>query len=111
MRSALRSWFVLAAVSVLACTVQAQSTSGTILGSVQDTTGATVPGASVTIINSETGLTRAAATDSGGEYGVPSLPPGTYNISVEMKGFKKASISGIRLNVDQKARVDLRLEV
>ena len=89
----------------------AQSISGTILGSVQDTTGAAVPGASVTIINSETALTRVATTNSTGEYDVPSLPPGTYNIAVEMKGFKKVSLSGVRLNVDQKARVDLKLEV
>ena len=89
----------------------AQSISGTILGSVQDTTGAAVPGASVTIVNSETDLTRTVTTNSTGEYDVPSLPPGTYNISVEMKGFKKVSLSGVRLNVDQKARVDLKLEV
>src|ERR1700680_2086080 len=98
-------------VFVVAPHVWAQSSSGTILGSVQDTTGAAVPGASVTIVNSETDLTRAATTNSAGEYDVPSLPPGNYNISVEMKGFKKVSLSGVRLNVDQKARVDLKLEV
>src|SRR5262249_24655286 len=46
-----------------------------------------------------------------GEYNVPSLPPGMYNLSSEMKGFKKVSIAGVRLNVDQKARVDLKLDV
>ena len=91
--------------------LRAQAVSGTILGSVQDTTGAAVPGASVTIVNNETGLTRAATTTSAGEYDVPSLPPGTYHVSAEMKGFKKVALSGIRLNVDQKARVDLKLEV
>ena len=91
--------------------LRAQAVSGTILGSVQDSTGAAVPGASVTIVNSETGLTRAATTTSAGEYDVPSLPPGMYHVSAEMKGFKKISLSGIRLNVDQKARVDLKLEV
>jgi hypothetical protein len=88
-----------------------QAVSGTILGSVQDSSGAPVPGAPVTIVNSETGLTRTAATDSAGEYAVPSLPPGTYSASATVKGFKKVSLSGIRLNVDQKARVDLKLEV
>src|ERR1700730_3372873 len=91
--------------------VWAQSISGTILGSVQDSTGGAVPGATVTIVNSETDLTRAATTNSAGEYDAPSLPPGTYVISVEMKGFKRVSLSGVRLNVDQKARVDLKLEV
>src|SRR5262249_21330379 len=91
--------------------VRAQAVSGTILGTVQDSSGASVPGASVTIVNSETGLTRAVTTDSAGEYNAPSLPPGMYNVSCEMKGFKKVSLSGVRLNVDQKARVDLKLEV
>ena len=91
--------------------LRAQAVSGTILGTVQDSSGAAVPGASVTIVNSETGLTRSVISDSAGEYNVPSLPPGMYNVSGEMKGFKKVSIAGVRLNVDQKARVDLKLDV
>ena len=55
----------------------AQSISGSILGSVQDTTGAAISGAAVTIVNSETDLTRSAKTNWNGEYDVPSLPPGT----------------------------------
>jgi hypothetical protein len=105
----MRWGFALALLVLAPCS--AQSISGTILGSVLDTTGAAVPGASVTIVNGETALTRVATTNSAGEYDVPSLPPGTYNIAVEMKGFKKVSLSGVRLNVDQKARVDLKLEV
>src|SRR4051794_8208655 len=111
MHSGLRQLSALGILFLSATSLQAQSISGTILGSVQDATGAAVPGANVTIVNSETRLTRAASTDSSGDYDIPSLPPGTYNISVEMKGFKRASLSGVRLNVDQKARVDLRLEV
>src|SRR5690242_18325389 len=91
--------------------LRGQAVSGTILGSVQDASGAAVPGASVTIVNSDTGLSRVAVTDSDGEYAVPSLPPGVYTAFAEMKGFKKVSISGIRLNVDQKARIDLKLEI
>ena len=91
--------------------LRAQAVSGTILGTVQDSSGAAVPGTSVTIVNSETGLVRSVISDSAGEYNVPSLPPGMYNVSGEMKGFKKVSIAGIRLNVDQKARVDLKLDI
>ncbi len=91
--------------------LMAQAVSGTILGTVQDSTGAAIAGAPVTILSPETGVTRTAVTNSSGEYDVPSLPPGTYNASAEEKGFKKVSISGIRLNVDQKVRVDLKLEV
>lgn len=91
--------------------LRAQAVGGTILGSIQDSSGASVPGAGVTITNSETGLSRIVATDSAGEYNAPSLPPGMYNVSAELRGFKKVSLSGIRLNVDQKARVDLKLEI
>lgn len=93
------------------CILMAQAVSGTILGSVQDTTGAAIAGAPVTISSSETGVARTVITNTNGEYDVPSLPPGTYNATTEVKGFKKVSVSGIRLNVDQKARVDLKLEV
>jgi hypothetical protein len=89
----------------------AQAVSGTILGSVQDPTGAAVPGASVTIVNADTGLTRTATTNSAGEYDAPSLPPGSYRVEAELKGFKRVTLSGIRLNVDQKLRVNLQLEV
>jgi protocatechuate 3,4-dioxygenase beta subunit len=77
--------------------LRAQAVSGTILGTVQDSSGAAVPGASVTIVNSETRLTRSVVSDSTGEYNVPSLPPGMYNLSGEMKGFKKVSIAGVRV--------------
>src|SRR5580692_774063 len=81
--------------------LMAQAVSGTILGSVQDTSGAAIPDAPVTIVNPETGFTRTVTTNSAGEYDIPSLPPGSYNVSAVIKGFKKVSISGIRLNVDQ----------
>jgi hypothetical protein len=93
LKRSLRDLFALAFLVLAPHSLCAQSISGTILGSVQDTTGAAVPGASVTIVNGETGLTRVATTNSTGEYDVPSLPPGTYNIAVEMKGFKKVSLS------------------
>jgi hypothetical protein len=91
--------------------LRAQAVSGTILGSVQDPTGAAVPGAAVTIVNSDTGLTRTVATNSAGEYDAPSLPPGLYRVEAELKGFKRVTLSGVRLNVDQKLRVNLQLEV
>src|SRR5437868_9287459 len=93
MRSVLRNMGVAATLLVLAPpALRTQAVSGTILGSVQDSSGAAVPGASVTIVNSETGLARSAVTDSAGEYAIPSLPPGMYNASAELKGFKKSTL-------------------
>jgi len=109
------SIFLLTLLSVMmplsAPGARAQAVSGTILGSVNDANGAVVSGAQITLTNAQTGLTRVVTSDAGGEYVAPSLPPGAYNISVEMAGFKKLSLSNVQLSVDQKARVDLKLEV
>jgi hypothetical protein len=85
--------------------------SGTILGMVKDGTGAVMPGTTVTLLNTGTGLTRTVVTDTKGEYTAPSLPTGTYSITSEVSGFKKVSLANVRLGVDQKVRIDLTLEL
>src|SRR5712671_5646230 len=64
----------------------AQGSSGRILGTVTDQTGAVLPGATVTITDTERGLARTLNTDSSGEYNAPNLIPGTYTVRVEAKG-------------------------
>ncbi|MBI1763277.1 MAG: carboxypeptidase regulatory-like domain-containing protein [Acidobacteria bacterium] len=91
--------------------VLAQAVSGTILGTVTDANGGTLPNAKVTLIHTATGLTRALSTDESGEYIAPSLPTGVYNITVEASGFKKVSLTNVQLGVDQKARFDVKLEI
>jgi hypothetical protein len=90
---------------------EAQAVTGTILGTVVDSTGAIVEGAKVTITNSGTGLTRTVTTDKLGEYTAPSLPTGNYVVTAEMTGFKIAALSGIELGVDQRVRIDVTLEL
>jgi hypothetical protein len=70
-----------------------------------------VPGATVTLTNTGTGLTRSAVTDTAGEYTLPSLPTGKYKMAAELPGFKTATLSDIELTVDTKVRVNARLEV
>jgi hypothetical protein len=89
----------------------AQAVTGTILGTVTDTSGAAVPGATVTLTNQGTGLMRTIVTDQAGEYTAPSLPTGKYKIVAELPGFKTATLSDIELTVDTKVRVNARLEV
>lgn len=89
----------------------AQSVSGTILGTVTDASGSVVPNAKVTIVNEGTGLTRTVQTDANGEYTLPSLPTGRYTVMTEMTGFKAMALSNIELGVDQRVRMDLKLEV
>ena len=89
----------------------AQAVTGTLLGTVSDTTGAVVAGAKVTVTNQNTGLTRTVKTDAIGEYTVPSIPTGTYTVLAEMDGFKATALSNVELGVDQRARIDVKLEV
>ena len=81
----------------LATAAVAQSVSGTILGTVTDSTGAVVAGAKVTIINEGTGLTRTVVADVNGEYTAPALPTGHYTITSEMTGFKTVALSNVCL--------------
>jgi hypothetical protein len=91
--------------------VSAQMTTGVILGAVSDSSGGAVPGANVTVINVGTGVPTKAVTDSLGAFYVPYLVPGTYDVAAEKAGFAKVTKTGIVLQVDQKARVDLTLQV
>jgi hypothetical protein len=75
----------------------AQITSGTISGTVKDPTGAVVQGASISIVDPANGLTRKVKTSGSGEFVAPNLLPGTYNITVEAQGFKKAEFAGFVL--------------
>ena len=99
------------ALCLLPIGLAAQAVTGTILGSVTDTSGAAVPGATVTLTNQGTGLTRTVVTDQAGEYTAPSLPTGKYKMVAELPGFKTATASDIELTVDTKVRVNARLEV
>jgi hypothetical protein len=95
----------------LAQTAGAQTATGQISGTVKDTTGASLPGATVTLSGELTGLSRKATTDTKGDYVFALLPPSTYSVTAELQGFRTARQTGIRLLVDNKIRVDLSLAV
>jgi Carboxypeptidase regulatory-like domain len=101
---------LLVALLCFSVAARAQDT-GTFTGTVHDSTGATVAGAEVTISNSSIGLNKPVTTNTDGDWVVPYLPAGSYNISVVAKGFKKYEANGVMLRVGQKARVDVSLEV
>jgi hypothetical protein len=89
----------------------AQAVTGTILGTVRDSSGGALPGANVTLLNQETGYTRTFTSDSSGEYTAPLMPTGNYTVTCEISGFKKQSLANVRLGVDQKVRADLKLDI
>jgi len=109
-----RVLFLLAAcIGVLAGTIgaQAQLTTTTLVGQVTDATGGAVPGAQVTAINRDTGLSRSVRTNDQGEYRVEFLPVGNYSVEVAADGFKKFVQTGLVLDINQGTRVDAALEV
>ena len=102
---------LLAVVLLLSTTVaNAQTFRGTILGTVTDSSGAAVPGATVTIKNVDTGLTRTVTTTDTGDYSVPELPLGTYTITVEKSGFKAGVVTGVKVDVQSERRADITLQ-
>ena len=88
-----------------------QVTTGTILGTIHDASGAAVVTAKVTITDRAKGTTTVYETDQNGDYNAPFLIPGTYSVSVLREGFKRAVSDNVVLDVDQKARVDMSLEI
>ena len=103
---------VLAAVIALygSSPAAAQVTTGTIVGTVSDA-GGVVPGATVSVREVNKGTTTTYVTDETGNYTASFLVPGTYAVEVNVQGFKKSVREGINLQVNQRARVDVTLEV
>jgi hypothetical protein len=97
------------ALSFLAA--MAQTTTGSIVGTVTDRTGAVVPGAALTVTNIDTGSSNKTITDSSGNYAVTPLPVGHYSVTVEAKGFKKSVSGGITLNLQDRIGVNVVLEL
>src|SRR5438105_3842644 len=77
---------------------------------VQDSTGAVVPGATVKVINSQTGLVRTGVANDRGEVQIPFLPVGQYSVSAEARGFKTTTIAAVVLQVDQTAGIHVTLQ-
>ena len=87
-----------------------QAVNATLLGTVTDSSGAAVGNARVTVTETNTGITHTSQTNESGNYVFPDLPPGTYTVTTELTGFKRASRVGIDLVVNSSERVDLVLE-
>src|SRR6266849_5549849 len=85
----------------------AQGSFGRILGTVTDQTGAVLPGAKISVTDTQRGLARTLTTDGAGEYNAPTLIPGTYTVRVEAKGFKRLERPNILLEVGKELRIDL----
>lgn len=88
-----------------------QAITGDILGTVQDSSGAVVPGAKITLTEVDTGLTWQSTSDAGGDYVFAQLKPGHYSVAATKEGMQTVTISNIELLVGQRPRVDIVLRV
>src|SRR5437667_12733721 len=97
-------------VLLFSLAIFAQGNFGRILGRVTDPTGAVLPGASISIIDTQRGLARTVNSDEAGQYSAPSLIPGTYTIRIEFPGFKTLSRENVVVPVCSEIRMELSIE-
>jgi len=88
----------------------AQTTTGDINGRITDTSNAVVPGATITAINQSTGFSRSTVSGDTGEFAITLLPPGTYDIKTEMKGFATVIQKAVEVSVGAKVHLDFQLK-
>jgi hypothetical protein len=100
-----------AAAILCAAHAAAQTNKGAIHGTVTDTSGAVIPGATVTVVNLGTGETFRTVTSDRGTFSFPILDPVEYRITVELQGFKPAEVNRIKVDTATPATANVKLEV
>ena len=102
----------IAALLILAASpIRAQVLYGSVVGTVEDPSGAVIPGATVTLTNTNTAAARESKADEQGRYTFVSLLPGTYSMAVTATGFRSLTRTGITVTINNVTRVESRLEV
>ena len=97
--------------ALFAAVLHAQSPTATLLGTVRDASGASVAGAAIGVRNVDTGAIRNGQSQPHGEFTVPNLPPGKYEVTIAKTGFRTLRETSLELKVDQAARLDARLQI
>jgi Carboxypeptidase regulatory-like domain len=107
-----QSWLLAVLVALLSTApAWAQTITGRIDGRVTDSSGAVLPGATISIVNTGTGLTITLVTDDNGTYTATNLPVGNYTVSAELEGFRRAQRTGVQLSADGRLSADFMLGV
>ena len=109
----MKKFFMAAVVSflVLSALAFAQSSNATVSGTVSDTSGALIPGVSITATNTQTGIVTTVLSNESGTYNFASLQPGTYKMSAELSGFLTRTYSDVQLGLSQQVRLNFSLQV
>ncbi len=108
---AVRTFLALSLFCLAGALAFAQTNTSTIAGVITDQSGGAVPDATVAITDAANGQVRTTHSSASGDYTVPQLPPGRYDLKVEAKGFQTAVSSNVTLDIAQRARVDITLQV
>src|SRR5205823_14418006 len=87
----------------------AQTSNATVGGTVSDSSGALIPGVTVTATNTGTGIANSAVSNESGAYNFPALQPGTYKVSAELPGFQTQSFTAVQLGGAQQVRLNFVL--
>src|SRR4029078_1196134 len=103
--------YILTVLSLVSVAFAQTTGTATVVGTITDNTGAIVPGASVSIVNTETQFVSNGETNAEGAYYVPNLKPGTYTLTVQAQGFKRYVREGVILRTSEQPRIDVQLEV
>ena len=106
-----KTFGLMAVILLLSLRGFGQATTAELSGTVQDASGAVVPGAQVIANNIATNIAHSTVSEKSGHYVLSQLPPGDYTLTVEAKGFSKLVQTGLNLQVNQQAQLDLTLKV
>src|SRR5690242_13625225 len=98
-------------VALATASLWAQTNTGRIVGTVNDESGAIIPGVEVVVRNPATGLSRNAVTNESGTYTVALLPPAVYDVEASLPGFRREVRSGVTVQVDAVVRLDFSMHV
>ena len=107
----MRAWTLRCVLCFICATAAAQTDRGVITGAVKDATGAVVPGAKVTAVFVGTETNYKTTTTASGDFTVPSLPVGTYQLKIESQGFKTYLRDNVVLATGATLRIDVELEL
>jgi hypothetical protein len=102
---------VVLTIGLGAASVQAQILYGNVVGVVRDSTGSIMPGATVTIVNKDTNLTREATTNAEGAYSIINVLPGPYDVKATLTGFRDVARQNVPVTIGEIARVDFTMQI
>src|SRR6266571_2725655 len=113
MRKSILTGALLCTMLCLVFTISAfaQSTNASLGGTVSDSTGALIPGVTITATNTNTGIAQTNLTNESGVYQFPVLSTGTYKITAELPGFQTQAVNNFTLGISQQARLNFTLQV